>query len=402
MNQQIDDFSSLETHISRLQMMLEVSRVLNSTLNLDALLDIIVEVAIKLTETEAASILLLDEKTGELHFEATMGVKRAEVKPMVVPLEGSIAGWIVTHGQPLIVDNVRQDARHYSQVDNATQFDTRSILGAPLRVKDRTIGVLEVLNKRDNSPFNQQDVETLETLAAQAAVAITNARLFAQSDQLADLIHELRTPLTSIAGYSKLLLTDEDLSPSTQKKFLETINREAMHLGRMVNDFLDLARLESGRTRLEREPVNMEKLARETLMLLLPQAEERGVSLHLDAQAGLPSIIGDKGRLKQVLVNIIGNAIKYNSRDGRVQVELSLSGDYLNTAVKDTGRGIPAAELPRVFEKFYRGEGDDPSVKGTGLGLCIAKQIIEAHGGSLWAESQEDLGSTFAFTLPLG
>jgi signal transduction histidine kinase len=382
-------------------MMLEVSRVLNSTLNLDALLDIIVEVAIKLTETEAASILLLDEKTGELHFEATMGVKGAEVKPMVVPLEGSIAGWIVTHEQPLIVDNVRQDSRHYSQVDNATQFDTRSILGAPLRVKDKTIGVLEVLNKRDNSPFNNQDVETLETLSAQAAVAITNARLFAQSDQLADLIHELRTPMTSIAGYSKLLLTDEDLSPSTQKKFLETINREAMHLGRMVNDFLDLARLESGRTRLEREPVNMEKLARETMMLLLPQADERGVSLHLGAEAGLPPITGDKGRLKQVLVNIIGNAIKYNSIDGRVQVELSLSGDYLITAVKDTGRGIPAAELPRVFDKFYRGEGDDSSVKGTGLGLCIAKQIIEAHGGSLWAASQEDLGSTFAFTLPL-
>jgi signal transduction histidine kinase len=405
-NQQIDTPSPtpwqlLEAKISRLQMMLEVSRVLNSTLALDTLLRMTIEVATKITQTEAASILLLDEKTGELHFEAATGVKRAEVKHAVVPLEGSIAGWIVTHKQPLMVNNVHHDPRHYVQVDRATPLDTRSILGVPLHVKDQTIGVLEVLNKRDKSSFAEQDIEILETLAAQVAVAIVNARLFAQSDQLADVIHELRTPMTSIVGYTQILLKSEALPASTQKTYLETINREAVHLGKMVNDFLDLASLESGRARLEREPVNMEHLAREVVMSLLPQANEGDISVHLHADAYLPTVPGDAGRLKQVLVNLVSNAIKYNCEGGRIDVSLNLFGDSLCTTVVDTGQGISAENLPRVFDKFYRGEGDETTVKGTGLGLSIVKQIVEAHGGSIWAESKPGVGSNFTFTLPL-
>jgi signal transduction histidine kinase len=405
-NQRIDTHSppseqSLEAQVSRLRMVLEVSRILNSTLDLDTLLRIIIEVVTKAIEAEAASILLLDEKTGELHFEAATGVVRAEVKPIVVPLEGSIAGWIFTHEQPLIVNDAHQDSRHYTQADRVTQFDTRSILGVPLQVKGKTIGVLEVLNKRDNSPFNELDLETLETLAAQAAVAIVNARLFAQSDQLADVIHELRTPMTSIVGYSKILLTTEGLSPSDRRAYLKTIDREATRLGQMVNNFLDLARLESGRTRLEQEPVNMEKLARESVMLLLPQANDGDISMHLHADSHLPIITGDEKRLKQVLVNLISNAIKYSQPGGRVEVSLSLFGNRFCVAVTDTGQGIPAQDLPRIFDKFYRVKRDEDTAKGTGLGLSIAKQIVEAHGGGIWAESEPDVGSTFTFTLPL-
>jgi signal transduction histidine kinase len=387
--------------ISQLRMMLEVSRVLNSTLDLDALLHIIIEVATQVTGTEAASILLLDQKTGELHFEAATGVKRAEVQPIVVPLEGSIAGWVASHNQPLVVDDAHHDPRHYTQADRTTQFDTRSILGVPLQVKDKTIGVLEVLNKHDNSAFTAQDTETLETLAAHAAVAIANARLFAQSDQLADVIHELRTPMTSIVGYSKILLMTEGLESSAQKTYLATINREAMRLGRMVNEFLDLARLESGRTRLKQEPVNMEQVARESVMLLLPEANDRDISLNLHADDHFPPVTGDQERLKQVLVNLISNAIKYNREAGRVDVGLSLFNDSLRVSVADTGQGIPAEALPHVFDKFYRVERDENMAKGTGLGLAIVKQIVEAHGGDIRVESEPGVGSTFTFTLPV-
>lgn len=392
---------SLEMQISQLRMMLEVSRVLNSTLDLDALLHIIIEVATQVTGTEAASILLLDQKTGELHFEAATGVKRAEVQPIVVPLEGSIAGWVASHNQPLVVDDAHHDPRHYTQADRTTQFDTRSILGVPLQVKDKTIGVLEVLNKHDNSAFTAQDTETLETLAAHAAVAIANARLFAQSDQLADVIHELRTPMTSIVGYSKILLMTEGLESSAQKTYLATINREAMRLGRMVNEFLDLARLESGRTRLKQEPVNMEQVARESVMLLLPEANDRDISLNLHADDHFPPVTGDQERLKQVLVNLISNAIKYNREAGRVDVGLSLFNDSLRVSVADTGQGIPAEALPHVFDKFYRVERDENMAKGTGLGLAIVKQIVEAHGGDIRVESEPGVGSTFTFTLPV-
>lgn len=386
--------------ISRLQLMLEVSRSLNSTLDLDELLHYIIEVATELTDSEAASILLLDEKTGELHFEAVTGVKRTEVKPIVVPIDASIAGWIVEHRQPLIVRDVDQDPRHYAEVDRISHFDTRMILGVPLLVKDRTIGVLEVLNKQDNSSFSEQDVETLEILAVHAAIAIANARLFAQSDQLADVIHELRTPMTSIVGYSRILLTSEEPVPAAHQKHLETIHREATRLGRMVNDFLDLARLESGRARLERKQVNLEQLARDTVMLLLPQANERDISIHLHADSHLPPVSADPERLKQVLVNLIDNAIKYNHKEGRVDVNVSHCGDYLCTTVVDTGHGIAEEDLPRVFEKFYRAEPDEDTPKGTGLGLSIARRIVKAHGGSIWVESKPNVGSNFTFTLP--
>lgn len=211
---------SHEMQILQLRTMLEVNRKLNSTLDLDALLNVIIQVATELTATEAASILLLDEKTGELHFEAVTGAKKAEVKPLVVPLEGSIAGWIVTRNQPLVVNDTQDDPRHYTQADRKTQFDTRSILGVPLHVKDRTIGVLEVLNKRDNSPFTGQDQEMLETLAAQAAVAIENARLHAETEQRAQqlaVLHELDRAMTAslritdvyyaLAGHAARLLS---------------------------------------------------------------------------------------------------------------------------------------------------------------------------------------------------
>jgi GAF domain-containing protein len=238
----------LERRVARLERIIEVSRVINSTLNLEPLLHNIIQIATDLTATEASSILLLDKKTGELHFEAARGIKGKEVKPIVVPLDNSIAGWVVKEGEPLLIPDVRKDPRHYHQVDDMTKFSTRSILGVPLRVKDKVIGVLEVLNKIDDEEFTQDDVEALTILAAQAAIAIENARLFQQSDLLSEVAHELRTPLTSIRGYSKMLLLSEGIDQEKKLEFAETIHREAVRLGQMINDFLDLARLESGRT----------------------------------------------------------------------------------------------------------------------------------------------------------
>ncbi len=393
--------SSLEAEIAQLRMMLDVSLALNSTLDLDTLLHKIIEVATQITETEAASILLLDTKTGALRFEAATGAKRAEVRSIVVPLEGSIAGWIVSHNQPLMANDVRRDLRYYAQADRVTQFDTRSLLGVPLQVKEKPIGVLEVLNKRGGSAFGPQDIETLEMLAAQAAVAVTNAFLFAQNDRLADVVHELRTPMTSIVGYSRILLTSEDLAPAARKSFLETIHREAARLGRIVNEFLDLARLESGRVRLKREPVNMEQLARESVVHLLSEANARGVEMHLHADEYLPPVAADREGLQQVLVHLLRNAIKYNRQGGRVDMSLGLYGGRFCTSVTDTGLGIAAENLPHVFDKFYRVERDQDLTKGAGLGLALVKHIVESHGGKIWVESKPNVGSTFTFTLPV-
>lgn len=391
----------LERRVARLERIIEVSRVLNSTLNLEPLLHHIIQIATELTATEASSILLLDKKTGELHFEAATGVKGQEVKPMVVPLDNSIAGWVIKEGEPLLIPDVRKDPRHYHQADDTTKFSTRSILGVPLRVKDKIIGVLEVLNKIDDQEFTQNDVETLTILAAQAAIAIENARLFQQSDLLSEVVHELRTPLTSIRGYSKMLLLAEGIDQEKKLEFTETIHREAGRLGQMINDFLDLARLESGRTHMAQEPVNMSEVISETLAVLQPQATERQISIALQVPETLPTIIGDPTRLKQVMVNLVSNAVKYNRDGGRVDIEAKVGGDELNVAVGDTGRGIAEEDLPHVFEKFYRIDDPEQQTKGTGLGLSIAKHIVEVHGGTISVQSVRGEGSTFSFTLPL-
>jgi signal transduction histidine kinase len=391
----------LERRVARLERIIEVSRVINSTLQLDPLLHNIIQIATDLTATEASSILLLDKKTGELHFEAAIGIKGQEVKPIVVPLDNSIAGWVVKKGEPLLIPDVRKDPRHYHQVDEKTQFSTRSILGVPLRVKDKVIGVLEVLNKIDDQEFTQNDVETLTILAAQAAVAIENARLFQQSDLLSEVVHELRTPLTSIRGYSQMLLLSEGIDQQKKLEFTETIHREAVRLGQMINDFLDLARLESGRTHMAQERVNVTEVISETLAILQPQAAERQVSIGLQVPETLPTLTGDPDRLQQVMVNLVSNAVKYNHEGGRVDIEVQVGEDELNVAIRDTGRGIAEEDLPHIFEKFYRVDDPEQQTKGTGLGLSIAKHIVETHGGAISVHSVRGQGSTFAFTLPL-
>jgi len=385
--------------ITRLERIIEISRVLNSRLELKPLLQDIISAAAELTDTTESSVLLVDSKSGDLFFEAAIGIKKYEVERVAVPKE-SIAGWIVENNMPLVIDDVTKEPRWSQKVDEAADFVTRSILGVPLCVKDRVIGAIEVLNKRDEQPFSEDDLSTLTTIAAQAAVAIEKARLFQQSDQIADVVHELRTPLTSIVGYSKLLLTAE-LDPSTHDQFLEVINREASRLGDMVNDFLDLARLESGRARLAYEPVDVRKVIDDAVAVIQPQSEERGLKLLLDVPSTLPPVMGDEKRIKQVMLNLASNAIKYNREGGQVRITASADEGAIQITVEDTGQGIRPEDMDKLFDKFRRIAETDDSAKGTGLGLPITKQLVEVHGGQMKVTSEWGVGSTFAFTLPI-
>ena len=400
MNAQVSREELLQRRVRNLERILEISRELSSTLNLHKLLIKIVNVARELTNTEASSLLLVDKATGQLYFEAATGVRESALLSIPVPLEGSIAGWIVKEGKALIIDDVTKDPRFYQYVDTVTRFQTRSILGVPLKTKDEVIGVLEVLNKKDNQPFTEEDVRVLETLAAQAAVAIENARLFQQSDLIADLVHELRTPLTSIIGYTQLLLKQK-LDPTITRQFLETINRESSRLNSLINDFLDLVRLESGKVRLNKKPVFLRRLIDEAVAAVRPQAEARKIKLKVQVPVTLPSIMADEDRLMQVLLNLLSNAIKYNKDGGLVEVKAERKDREISVSVRDTGIGIPPEVLPHIFEKFYRGPSEEVAT-GSGLGLSIVKQIVEAHGGKISVESTPGEGSTFTFTLPLG
>ncbi|MFN8595212.1 MAG: GAF domain-containing sensor histidine kinase [Anaerolineae bacterium] len=391
--------SVLDERIESYRRLLSLSQVLTSTLDLLQLLDLIVNAARDLTRTEATSILLLDSKSGQLYFEAVTGSKSEEIKRVVVP-PNSVAGWVARENQIQIINDVSKDDRFYAQSDERTGFHTRAMIAVPMRVKERVIGVLEAINPIDRGAFDDDDVELMMTLSAQAAIAIENARLFHQSDLISEMVHELRTPLTSIVAYSELLLRQE-IPPDMAREFVETIFQEAQHLSSMTNAFLELSRLQSGRTRFQMAPFALNDLIEDVINLLKPQADERGLTLTSVLPDPLVRVIGDRERIRQVLVNLASNAVKYNKPDGAVWLEVTLEEAWARIKVRDTGRGIPAKDLPHIFEKFYRVADSEGYAQGTGLGLHIVKQIVEAHSSKITVESQVDVGTTFGFGLKL-
>ena len=386
--------------LQRYEHVIELTRHLNAVLELPRLLQLIIEAACELTGSEDGSILLIDPQSGALYFEAAIGGKSAEIQRFLVPLDSSIAGWVVQHGKPVLIEDAQEDARHFQQSDIETAFITRSLIAVPLSFKGRVIGVLEALNKADGQSFDRDDVDLLTTLAAQAAVNIENARLFQQSDFIAEMVHELRTPLTSILSYSDLLLSGA-VSEEQRVEFLDTIRSEAERLTNMTSDFLFLARLSSGRATLVRSDVNLLQVVRAAVNVVRPQAVERGVRISVRASKNLPAVRGDKETLHQVVLNLLSNAIKYNRPNGSVTVSVSLDGSDVRVAVSDTGRGISKEDQAHLFEKFFRVADVEGFAQGTGLGLSIAKQIVEFHGGQVKVESELGVGSTFSFTIPV-
>jgi signal transduction histidine kinase len=390
------DYPTLVAHMERL---IEISHTIASTLEQGKLLRQIVDAARELTDSEASSILLLDPVSDELRFEATTNLRAVELEGVTVPREGSIAGWIVSHSERLLVPDTRSDERWNPRVDEMTAFSTRSIVGVPLTARNQTIGVLEALNKH-SGVFTEDDATTLQWLAAQAAVAIVNARLFQQSDLVAEMVHELRTPLTALMATSHLLLRPE-LNDAQRRDLVNTMQRETSRLSQLTTDFLDMARLESGRARFRFESFQLADLIAECVGIVRPQAAERGLGVTTHVPVELPPMESDRDKVKQVMLNLLTNAVKYNRPNGSITVEVETGPGHVRISVADTGKGVPVEAATRLFEKFYRAPDSDQYAAGTGLGLPIAKRIVEALGGEIGLVSPGTSGSTFYFELPL-
>lgn len=388
--------------IERYERLITISQKLNTTFDLRSLLQTIIDAATELTNVEAASILLIDPISGELRFEAASNIKPHEMERITVPLDGSIAGWIASHGEPRVINDVSQAPEFYSRVDKEIEFKTEGLLGVPMRAHNKVIGVLEAINKVDGGMFTEADIETLTTLAGQAAIAIENARLFQQSDFIAEMVHEIRTPLTALKASTSLLQRTE--LPSEKKQdIVITMQGETERLIRLTTDFLDLARLESGRFQLEKSHFDLERLLRESADVVFHQAEQKNITFHIKTHDY--SVIGDRGKLKQVILNLFTNAIKYNREDGHVYVRTQEiqenAAPFVEISIEDTGFGISPDNLKNLFQKFFRVADTANQAQGTGLGLAITRHIVEAHGGRVWAESEHGKGSTFFVVLPL-
>jgi len=395
-----DDGTTFNQLLARYERVIEISQQLNATRDHVALLKKIISAAMELLDIEASSILLIDPSTGELRFELADTMDQ-NMTNIVVPMEGSIAGWVVTHGEPRVIEDVTQEPNFFKNVDDVLEFKTRNVLAVPMRTHKKVIGALEAVNKRSHAHFNGEDIKILTTLAGQAAIAIENARLFQQSDFMAEMVHELRTPLASLRT-SAILVQREPLS-NTQGEIVGIMQQETERLIRMTSDFLDLARLESGRMRIDQDLFEVAHLVTECINVVLPQAGDRGITIETDLEPF--TVDGDRGKIKQVLLNLLTNAIKYNRENGHIEVKTyqSIRHDepFVEVTVADTGNGISREDQKNMFQKFFRVADTAGTVQGTGLGLAIAKYIVEAHRGAIWLESEPGLGSTFCFTLPL-
>jgi signal transduction histidine kinase len=406
---------SLERRISYLERIVKVSQMLNSTLSLEPLLQVIVQSATELTNTEVCSIMLIDQITGELRFaESTSGVTEA-LESVTVPMDNSIGGWVVRQDRPLLIRDVKMDSRWHKEVDQTVDFETRSILGVPLKVRNKVIGVLEVINKLSDDGFDEDDIQITTTLAAQAAIAIENARLLdelqqayrdlSEVDQLKnDFVsiasHELRTPLAVILGYATFLQDNVSGQASEQ---LEIVLSSAMKLRSLIDDMVNLKHIQANDSQLSCSIFSFKQLVLEIInefseivaskQLVLTQKFVPGDSpLNIDA---------DRQKIYLILANLINNAIKFTPERGRIHINLEQKGHKYWLNVIDTGIGIPQSDLERIFDQFYQVERPmTRRYQGMGLGLAITKGMVEIHKGRIWVESVLGKGTNFVVVLP--
>lgn len=399
-----------------LERLLEISRKLNSTQDLDTLLTSIVEAAQELIQCEASSILLYDEDAQALKFVAAPISQKEELKNMLVPLKNSVAGRVYRECQPVIIQDGKSTPDIFRKVDKKLTFETRDLLAAPLLFRDDPIGVIEVINKEGGDPFTADDIHILETLASHAATAIQNTRLleevqlaYAELEQLDHLksnfisiaSHELRTPIGLVLGYSSVLketATDKDI-----RSKIDVIHKSALRLKRVVEDLDQMDRSERGQAQVHRGSVRIAALIQKTISELNKKAAAKEISIKTEIQDKDLIITGDEKKITTILTNIIDNAIAFTPKGGRVLISTEKISGYMKCSIIDNGISIPAKDLPRVFDRFFQVE--NPMTRkheGIGLGLSVAKTLVELHKGEIWAQSVEGKGSNFSFLLPIG
>jgi len=407
----------LEQRVAYLERIVEISRILSSTLELQPLLRKITQVATELTNTEACSILLYDKASGELRFApATISTSPEKLLDVAVPLDNSIAGWVFRKVRPILIRDAKSDPRWNSRVDESSDFDTRSILGVPLQIKHEVIGVMELLNKKDEDGFSQDDIQIATTLAAHVAVAIENARLWddvqraykeleeldrLKSEFVSIASHELKTPLAVILGYASFLREQVSEAGSEQ---LEMVLASAMKLRGLIDDMTNLRHIKSEDVQLDLEVFSMRELVTEVLREFqsLIKAKSFRVKVQFAEGDDPVNIEADRQKIYLAVANILSNAIKFTPEKGAIFVGLARKGQRIYLRIADTGIGIPREHLTRIFEDFYQVE---PSLtrryEGLGLGLPIAKGMVEIHNGKILVDSVPGKGSQFTIVLPI-
>ena len=401
--------------IDHLERLLEVVRGLTTAPDLDSFLQTVISEASEMTDSELASILEYDDSAKELRFLAMQWFDRELLRPMGVPLDGSAAGWVYRKGQSLIIQDAKADQRHFKTVDRVTKHTTHSLAAVPLIVSGEVIGVLEALNKKDNAHYTEEDLTILETLGALAAQAMQNLALTRKvrvarielaelerlkTDFIAITSHELRTPLGLILGHATFL---RELAGEEFTDQLDTIVRNATRLKEIVENLSDVDNFQSGAARVRSNKVSLKKIVEDTILTFKDEADAQNITLQAEIDNRQPFYVEADGvKIGIVVSNLVKNALQFTNKGGHVILKVEEDSGYMKVSVSDDGVGIPAKYLTSVFERFFQVESHlTRRSGGMGLGLAVAKSMIELHSGRIWVESQEGKGSTFTFLLPI-
>ncbi len=398
--------------IAVLTRLAEASAELNSTQQLETILTNFMDIAAEITDCTDASVLLWNNKSHELFFAATTSRGSQALMGKPVPLD-SIAGEIIRTNDYIQVDD-ENDPRIYRKVDEDIQFVTKSLLGVPMTFKNRVIGVVEVLNKRQ-LPWTDDDRRYLKVLAAQAAIAIETAQMVIalkqaneemrqldklKNDFIAIASHELRTPLGVILGYATFL---QEETTDEAREHAGRVLASAMQLRRIIEDMVNLRYLKQKETELLRENVVVGDLIEQMYSEFLTLTEVHNHHLVINLPPKHAIVRADRNRLTMILTNLLNNAVSFTPEGGYITIEGKVEDGEVHVSVIDNGIGMTPEQQKRVFDEFYQAEDHmTRHVGGLGIGLSITRALVQAHGGRIWCESEgANKGSTFTFALPI-
>jgi signal transduction histidine kinase len=418
LNELRDRTTQLARSVEELNALGEVSQAVNSTLDIETVLETVVAKAVQLSGTAAGAIYVFDEADGAFDLRATYGMDQAliaGIRGQSGRLGDTLIGRAAQGRAPIQVPDLSEEPPSTAR-DLLLRVGFRAVLAVPLLGPDAIVGML-VVRRRETGSFAGSIIEVLKTFAAQSVLAIQNARLFREIEEkgrqleiasrhksqfLANMSHELRTPLNAILGYSELLI--DGIYGEPPEKFrtvLERVQSNGRHLLGLINDVLDLSKIEAGQLNLTVEDYSMGALVKSVVAATESLARNKGLALSAVIQEGLPLGRGDERRLTQVLLNLVGNAIKFTDH-GSVEIAARAADGRFTVSVRDSGPGIAEADQTRIFEEFQQVDATSTRKKGgTGLGLAIAKRIVGMHGGVLTVESALGAGSTFCMTVPI-
>ena len=406
-----------ENSQKRTALLAEASRVLSTSFDYQTTLAALVRLAVPTLADYCALDILEGEnefkRIGEAHVDPTKSslIRKVGTFPRSALTAQHPLIRVMTTGYPVLEAEItpafiRASFAEPSQRQMVEALGPRSFICVPLVSSGKILGALTLVTSGSGRRYDEADLSLAADMARRAAIVVEHARLFheaqqatrARDDVLAVVAHDLRNPLNTVTMAIGLMLENTPVERTQERRQVEIVRRAADRMNRMIQDLLDVKRMESGRLAIDLRPEDVDVIINDMIEMLRPLAVGSSITLEASIPEGLPPVLADSARIQQVLSNLVGNAVKFTPRDGRITVCAEQTEGEIRFGVIDTGPGIPPEQVPHIFGQFWQASSSDR--RGIGLGLAIAKGIVEAHKGTIWVESQVGTGSTFYFTLP--